>query len=59
MNEQVKKLITGLGAVAEYSKVAYDAFLKAGFNRDQAIYLTGEMMKETLRMGGDKRQEEN
>lgn len=59
MNEQLRGLLTGLGAMAELTKASFDAFLRAGFNREQAIYLAGELMKESLRMSGDKHREDD
>ena len=54
MNEQLKALLTGLGAMAELSKAAYDAFVKAGFKEDQALFLAAELMKTSLMLSKDK-----
>jgi len=58
MNEQLKALLTGLGAMAELSKAAYDAFVKAGFKEEQALFLSAELMKTSLMLSKDKDQEE-
>ena len=45
MDEQIKRLIESIGAVAEVLSIAYAAFIKAGFDPQQAMQLTSEMLR--------------
>jgi hypothetical protein len=54
MDEKLKQFITGIGALAETTKIGYDSFVKTGFSNEQALYLAGEMMKATLKAGFKK-----
>ena len=45
MDEQIKGLIESIGAVAEVLSIAYTAFIKAGFDSQQAMQLTSEMLR--------------
>ena len=40
MNEEIQKLLIGLGSLAEANKICFDAHLKAGFNEMQAMRFT-------------------
>lgn len=55
MNEQLKNLLNGIGALAEFAKAWFDSFVSTGFDNAQALYLTGEMMKESLHLGNKER----
>lgn len=54
MNKALEGLITGIGAIAEMTKISYDAFLKAGFNEEDALYLAGVFMESTLDRSAQK-----
>lgn len=59
MDEKLKSFITGIGALAETTKIGYDSFIKSGFNNEQALYLAGEMMNTTLKAGFKKEKPED
>lgn len=54
-NNVLKNLIDGLGAVAELSKITFDAYIKAGFKHSDALELTiaaqEVMLTEAFRKG--------
>lgn len=50
MNEEVKKLLTGIAVQAEMAKAYYDAFKTAGFNEDEAMYMAAEMSVALLQI---------
>lgn len=48
MNEGLKNLINGAGALAEIANIQYNAFINAGFSESQAMYLTGKFIQAEL-----------
>lgn len=48
MNKAIEALVTGFGAIAELTKIAYDAFVKAGFDDEDALYLAGVFMEDAM-----------
>lgn len=54
MSKAIEGIVTGIGAIAEMTKIAYDAFCKAGFSGDDALYLAGEFMTCTIDKTGGK-----
>ena len=52
--KQLKELINASGILAELAKIHYDSLIKAGFGETQALYLTGEIVKENLRIANTK-----
>lgn len=54
MSKAIEGIVTGIGAIAEMTKIAYDAFCKAGFAGDDALYLAGEFMTCTIDKTGGK-----
>lgn len=57
MNEQLKNLLNCIGALTEFAKAWYDSFTAAGFDSQQSLYLTGEMMKESMHLGNKSNDE--
>lgn len=53
--KSVQDFINGIGVIAETTKLHYDALLKVGFTRQNALYLTGEFMKIMVKTGKDDR----
>ena len=45
MDEKINELINSMGAVAETLAISYNAFIKAGFESQQALYLTAKMLE--------------
>ena len=43
MND-IKKLLEAVGALSELAKATYDALLKAGFSKDEALRLSGGLL---------------
>lgn len=48
-NEYVNHLIESVGALAELTKIHYDAFLAVGFTEAQSLALAVEILKEAMR----------
>lgn len=46
--EQIKDLMNSIGAISEVMKMWYDAFLEQGFDKNQALYLTGKALAAIL-----------
>lgn len=49
MNENINNIINSFGAIAELTKIEYDAFINAGFDSYQALYLCCEILKSSLK----------
>ena len=53
MNENdVAKLINGIGAIAEVSGLFLKELMKNGFTREESMVLVGEMIKVTFSLAG-------
>ena len=53
-NDKLTEFINGLGALAEALKVAYNSFINAGFNEEQALYLSGQLLQTLGKLRGGK-----
>ena len=53
MSNEVENLVNAIGAVAELTKQFYDRLKDAGFEKEDALYLTGKFI-DGLGIGGDK-----
>lgn len=47
--EQLNKLIEGIGAISELTYVYYKGLVKAGFRDDQALHLAESFVNNTMR----------
>lgn len=54
MNEEAKKFITAVGAMAEFMRLMRDEFMKNGFTRKEAISLVQAYMLETFNPNKNK-----
>ena len=45
MDDKINALINSAGAIAELTKIHYDAYLKAGFDETQALCLASRLME--------------
>lgn len=45
MDEKVSALINSMGSVAETLAISYKSFINAGFEPQQALYLTAKMLE--------------
>ncbi len=53
-NDKLTEFINGLGALAEAMRVAYDSFIKAGFNDEQSLYLCGQLLQTFGKIRGER-----
>lgn len=53
-NNALEGLIAGIGAIAEMTKIAHEAFQKVGFSEEDALYLAGEFMTIVAERGLSK-----
>lgn len=52
--ERIKDLMNSIGAISEVMKMWYDAFQGQGFNKNQALYLTGKALAAMLGTTNDR-----
>lgn len=52
--EPVKELMDAIGGLAELSGAFYKRLIENGFTAQQALYLTGELVREVLSGGRGK-----
>ena len=52
--DRIKDLMNSIGAISEVMKMWYDAFLEQGFDKNQALYLTGKALGAMLGTANDR-----
>ena len=55
-NNQIRRMIDSIGAVAEMSGVFLKEFLRNGFTREEAVFMISEITTSIL-SGGNKKKE--